>query len=71
MIDLWCFQVSTSTLKQLALSKAQHLTTLNSVIPFLEVSDNQTYVVQRIRQLGADGCLADFRWCKGGAVKGS
>ena len=61
--------MSTSTLKQLAVSKAQHLKTLNSVIPFLEASDNQTYVVERIKQLGADGCVADFRWNKGGTVK--
>ena len=63
-------QVSISTLKQLATNKAQHLFTLNALIPFLEVSDNQTCVTQRIRQLGADGCIADFRWQKGADFKG-
>ena len=64
------YQVSISSLKQLAITKAQHLPTLNSVIPFLEVSENQTYVAKRIRELGSASCLADFRWQGGSDFKG-
>ena len=43
-------EVSVSTLRQLALTKAAHVPTLANIIPFLEVSSNQEYVVTRIKR---------------------
>lgn len=42
-------EVSISTLKQLAVTKSQFVPTLNAVVPFLEVSSNQEYLVHRLR----------------------
>ena len=41
--------VSISSLKHIAKSKSQHLPTLSLVIPYLEVSPKQEYLVERIR----------------------
>ncbi|XP_049290398.1 transmembrane protein 209 [Anopheles funestus] len=40
------------------------------LIPFLEMSTNQEYMVQRIKDLAKGSCLADYRWNSGSAYKG-
>ncbi|XP_058125014.1 transmembrane protein 209 [Anopheles ziemanni] len=41
------------------------------LIPFLELSSNQEYLVQRIKDLAKGSCLADYRWNSGSSYKGS
>jgi hypothetical protein len=47
---------------------AQNLPTLNSLIPFLELTSNQEYLVTRIKELAKGGCMSEFRWNRGGSV---
>ncbi|XP_033122660.1 transmembrane protein 209-like [Anneissia japonica] len=63
-------EVSLTSLKQVAHTKAQHLPTLNAVLPYLDISANQEYLVARIRELGAGGSISEFRWNSGGVHKG-
>ncbi|KAJ9587901.1 hypothetical protein L9F63_018682, partial [Diploptera punctata] len=46
---------------------AQNIPTLLSLIPFLELSPNQEYLVTRIRELAKGGCMSEFRWNSGGS----
>ncbi|XP_048739660.2 transmembrane protein 209-like isoform X2 [Ostrea edulis] len=59
-------EVGVSTLKQLALTKGPYVPTLNAVVPYLDFSSNQEYLVKRIRDLGKDGCMSEFCWNSGG-----
>lgn len=43
---------------------------MSTLIPFLEVTTNQEYLVKRIRQLSQGGCMSDFCWNKGGKYNG-
>ncbi|PIK41025.1 putative transmembrane protein [Apostichopus japonicus] len=61
---------SIASLKQVAILKSGQLPTLNQLIPYLELSSNQEYVVQRIKDLGGGGYIKDFRWDRGGDYKG-
>lgn len=58
-------EVSVSTLKQLALTKGLMVPTLNTVVPYLDISSNQEYLVRRILDLGKDGCMSEFSWQSG------
>ncbi|KAL9700446.1 hypothetical protein quinque_003887 [Culex quinquefasciatus] len=40
------------------------------LIPFLEMSTNQEYLVQRIKDLANGSCIADYRWNSGSSYKG-
>ncbi|XP_065086552.1 transmembrane protein 209 [Ochlerotatus camptorhynchus] len=40
------------------------------LIPFLEMSTNQEYLVQRIKDLSKSSCIADYRWNSGTSYKG-
>ncbi|XP_055605451.1 transmembrane protein 209 isoform X2 [Uranotaenia lowii] len=40
------------------------------LIPFLEMSTNQEYLVQRIKDLSKGSCIADYRWNSGSSYKG-
>ncbi|ELT90600.1 hypothetical protein CAPTEDRAFT_228955 [Capitella teleta] len=62
--------VSISTLKQLAVSKSLQLPSLNLLIPFLEASTNQEYLVHRVKELARGGCMSSFKWNGGGSFKG-
>lgn len=44
---------------------ALHVPTLPMILPFLEVSTNQEYLVKRIRDLANGKCIADYRWSSG------
>ncbi|XP_071960399.1 transmembrane protein 209-like [Antedon mediterranea] len=62
--------VSLTSLKQVAHTKAQHLPTLNAVLPYLDISTNQEYLVTRLKELGSGGSISEFRWNGGGTHKG-
>ncbi|XP_022081205.1 transmembrane protein 209-like isoform X1 [Acanthaster planci] len=68
--ELQIGEVSLSSLRQVSLTKSQVVPTLSMVLPYLDVSANQEYVVQRIRELASGGCISDFRWDRGGDFKG-
>ncbi|XP_038067904.1 transmembrane protein 209-like [Patiria miniata] len=68
--ELQIGEVSISSLRQVSLTKSQLVPTLSMVLPYLDVSANQEYVVQRIRELASGGCMSDFRWNKGCDFKG-
>ncbi len=70
MILFITLEVSISSLRQVSLTKSQLVPTLSMVLPYLDVSANQEYVVQRIRDLASGGCISDFRWNKGADFKG-
>ncbi|XP_033647233.1 transmembrane protein 209-like [Asterias rubens] len=68
--ELQIGEVSISSLRQVSLTKRQLVPTLSMVLPYLDVSANQEYVVQRMRDLASGGCISDFRWNKGADFKG-
>ena len=43
--------VSINSLRNVALTKSQHVPSLNSVIPYLDVTTNQEYLINRIEGL--------------------
>lgn len=47
-----------------------HVPMLPIVVPFLEMSTNQEYLVQRIKQLGKSSCIGDYRWNSGSSYHG-
>lgn len=47
-----------------------HVPMLPQIIPFLEMSTNQEYLVKRIKDLGKDSCIGDFRWNGGSSYHG-
>lgn len=46
---------------------AQFFPTLSTLIPFLELTPNQEYLVKRIHELSQGGCMSDFKWSSGGS----
>ncbi|XP_052820163.1 transmembrane protein 209-like [Mya arenaria] len=71
-------EVGVSTLKQLALTKITHIPTLSMMVPYLDCTSNQEYLVKRIkvaqwatiRKINSpnafDGCVSEFLWNQGG-----
>ena len=47
--DEYFLEVNVSTLKNVAFVKSSLVPTLNNIIPYLEVSSNQEYLVNRIK----------------------
>ncbi|XP_064485050.1 transmembrane protein 209-like isoform X2 [Ornithodoros turicata] len=68
--DLQIGEASQSTLRQVSLTKSQHLPTLSALLPYLDLNANQEYLVQRIKELARGGCMSDFRWSSGSRYKG-
>ncbi|XP_055625345.1 transmembrane protein 209 [Toxorhynchites rutilus septentrionalis] len=71
--DIQLGSVGLERLKKTA--ENQHLVTmyiprLPLLIPFLEMSTNQEYLVQRIRDLSKGSCITDYRWNSGSSYKG-
>ena len=60
---------SLNSLKQVQLSKRSEMVKLAWLLPFLEVSSHQEYLVGRIRSLASGGYMSDFKWNKGGKPK--
>lgn len=44
--------------------------TLPTLVPFLELSNNQEYLVKRIKILAKGGCMSEFKWNSGGSHNG-
>lgn len=63
-------EASISSLKQAALVKAPLIPTLNTIVQYLEVTPNQEYLFERIKELSQGGCMSSFRWNAGGEFKG-
>jgi len=51
-----------STLPQVA----ANLSSLSSLLPYLEVTSDQVYTVERLRQLAGTGAMSRFKWSSGG-----
>lgn len=49
--------------------KANLYPTLKVLLPYLEITSNQEYLVQRLIELAHTGCLSEFDWNKGGSFK--
>lgn len=60
--DLRVGEASQSTLRQVSLSKGPQVPTLAALLPYLDLSPNQEYLVQRIKELSKGGCMSGFRW---------
>ncbi|KAK8778323.1 hypothetical protein V5799_020331 [Amblyomma americanum] len=60
--DLRIGEANPSTLQQVAVTKGQHVPTLASLLPYLDLNSNHEYLVQRIKELARGGCMSDFRW---------
>jgi len=61
--------VSTAVLSKLSANKQEHMPNIALLLPYLEVSVNQEYLVNRIKELGEGSCLGCFRWESGGRYK--
>lgn len=48
----------------------QYMPMLPLILPFLEMSSNQEYLVQRIKDLAEGSCISDYRWNSGAAYHG-
>lgn len=66
--DLQISSVSVSMLQQRQTDP--NLKSLQAVIPYLDVTPNQEYLLQRLRELCKGGCMSEFRWNCGGNFKG-
>lgn len=44
--------------------------TLPTLVPFLELSNNQEYLVKRIKILAKGGSMSEFKWNSGGSHNG-
>ena len=62
--------ISLGSLRQVSTSKAEHVPTLAAVLPYLELSYNQEYLVKRIKELGQDSCMGAYRWKSGSDYRG-
>lgn len=62
--DIKIGAVGLERLKKMAENQmvASHVPTLSMVIPFLEMSTNQEYLVKRIRELANGSGINDYRW---------
>uniref|UniRef100_A0A8D0EJM8 Transmembrane protein 209 n=1 Tax=Strix occidentalis caurina TaxID=311401 RepID=A0A8D0EJM8_STROC len=68
--ELQIGEASISSLKQAALVKAPLIPTLNALVQYLDLTPNQEYLVERIKELSQGGCMSSFRWNRGGEFKG-
>jgi hypothetical protein len=49
---------------------AMHVPKFPLLVPFLDISSNQEYVVRRIRDLAKGSCLTEYNWNSGSLYKG-
>jgi len=64
--ELHIGSVSHAALQKLASTKSQHLPSLTSLLPYLNVTTNQEYLVARLKELSNGGCLRLYKWNEGG-----
>ncbi|MCJ8743326.1 hypothetical protein PDJAM_G00092580 [Pangasius djambal] len=67
--ELQIGEASISNLKQAAVAKASVIPTLNTIVQYLDITSNQEYLVERIKELAHSGCMSSFRWNGGGNLK--
>ncbi|XP_061922744.1 transmembrane protein 209 [Entelurus aequoreus] len=67
--ELQIGEASISSLKQAAVMKASSIPSMNSMVQYLDVTPNQEYLVDRIKELAHSGCMSSFRWNGGGDLK--
>ncbi|KFV15235.1 Transmembrane protein 209, partial [Tauraco erythrolophus] len=68
--ELQIGEASISSLKQTAFVKAPLIPTLNTIVQYLDLTPNQEYLVERIKELSQGGCMSSFQWNGGGDFKG-
>ncbi|KAJ8416397.1 hypothetical protein AAFF_G00356850 [Aldrovandia affinis] len=68
--ELQTGEASISSLKQAAVVKASSIPTLNTIVQYLDITPNQEYLAERIKELAHSGCMSSFRWNAGGEWKG-
>lgn len=68
--ELQIGESSISSLKQAALVKAPLIPSLNVIVQYLDITPNQEYLSERIKELSHGGCMSSFRWNGGGDFKG-
>ncbi|XP_015119339.1 transmembrane protein 209 [Diachasma alloeum] len=62
--------VGLDRLRKLAQSQSLAVPTLPTLVQFLELSNNQDYLVKRIKQLAKGGSMSEFKWNSGGSYNG-
>eukprot|EP00795_Rhopilema_esculentum_P002425 gene2425-18078_t len=62
--------VSVNSLRNVALTKSHLVPSLKSVIPYLDITANQEYLIKRLDDLSTGGCLRLYKWDSGGLHKG-
>ncbi|XP_019634182.1 PREDICTED: transmembrane protein 209-like [Branchiostoma belcheri] len=67
--DVQVGDVSLSSLRHVAVTKQQHVRSLTSLLPYLDMSSNQEYLVSRVKELAQGGSMSEFRWNSGGTFK--
>ncbi|KAJ8262256.1 hypothetical protein GJAV_G00164380 [Gymnothorax javanicus] len=67
--ELQTGEASISSLKQAAVVKASSIPTLNTIVQYLDITPNQEYLTERIKELAHSGCMSSFRWNAGGEWK--
>ncbi|XP_072255165.1 transmembrane protein 209 [Pyxicephalus adspersus] len=68
--ELQIGESSITSLKQAALLKASLIPTLNAIVQYLDITPNQEYLFERIKDLSQGGCMSAFRWNGGAEFKG-
>ncbi|XP_063074134.1 transmembrane protein 209 [Engraulis encrasicolus] len=67
--ELQVGEASISSLKQAAVTKASSIPTLNAIVHYLDITSNQEYLTERLKELAHSGCMSSFRWNGGGELK--
>lgn len=61
---------SITSLKQIIASRGTQIPNLTRLLPYLEVTSNQEYLISRLKKLASGGYMSEFKWSSGGEVKG-
>uniref|UniRef100_A0A673YD18 Transmembrane protein 209 n=1 Tax=Salmo trutta TaxID=8032 RepID=A0A673YD18_SALTR len=67
--ELQIGEASIASLKQAAVLKASVIPTMTAIVQYLDITPNQEYLVERIKELAHSGCMSSFRWNRGGDLK--
>uniref|UniRef100_A0A4W5L9Z6 Transmembrane protein 209 n=1 Tax=Hucho hucho TaxID=62062 RepID=A0A4W5L9Z6_9TELE len=67
--ELQIGEASIASLKQAAVLKASVIPTMPTIVQYLDITPNQEYLVERIKELAHSGCMSSFRWNRGGDLK--
>lgn len=67
--ELQIGEASISSLKQAAVVKASSIPSMNTIVHYLDITPNQEYLVDRIKELAHSGCMSSFRWNGGENLK--